>query len=351
MEKFNRDMLQLARGARGLTQGEVARASGVTQALISRIENGLDVPSEEVLSFLSSALRFPRAFFFEESRALGLPQYHYRKRARLGARILQKIEADTNIRRMHVQKLCRSFEIGHRVSTPVIDLDSAQLTPQQAAQQLRGYWTIPRGPIDDLTAIVESAGIVIIPMDFGTHLLDALSFRIPGVQPLIFMNCHVPGDRYRFTLAHELAHLILHNLPMSDDKMEEDADKFAAEFLMPALEIRPYLKSPSLGTLGRVKSLWKVSIKSLIFNAYHLKLITPSQYRGLNVNYSKAGYSRGEPFPIELEKPSLLPEMISCHLNNLTYSLDEMARLLLLEVDEFQELYIERRRLQLVVNN
>jgi Zn-dependent peptidase ImmA (M78 family)/DNA-binding XRE family transcriptional regulator len=351
MEKFNRDMVQLARGARGLTQEEVARASGVTQALISRFENGFDVPSEDVLLSLSKALRFPRAFFFEESKTLGLPQYHYRKRAKLGARTLQKIEAETNIRRMHVQKLTRSFEIGHRVATPVIDLDLAQLTPQQAAQQLRGYWTIPRGPIDDLTGIVENAGIVIIPIDFGTHLLDALSFRIPGVQPLVFMNSNVPGDRYRFTLAHELAHLILHNSPMSDDKMEEEADRFAAEFLMPALEIRPYLKSPSLGTLGRIKGLWRVSIKALIFNAFQLKLITPSQYRGLNVNYSKAGYSRGEPFPIELEKPKLLSEMISYHMTTLAYSMREMARFLLLEVDEFQELYIERKPLRLVVSN
>jgi Zn-dependent peptidase ImmA (M78 family)/transcriptional regulator with XRE-family HTH domain len=351
MEIFNRDMLQLARGARGLTQSELASASDVTQALISRIENGLDAPSEEVLSSLSKALHFPRAFFFEEDRALGLPQYHYRKRAKLGARILQKIEADTNIRRIHVQKLSRSFELGHRVNTPIIDLDLAELTPQQAAQQLRGYWTIPRGPIDNLTAIVERAGIVIIPVNFGTHLMDALSFRIPGVQPLIFINCNLPGDRYRFTLAHEVAHLILHNSPMSDDKMEEEADKFAAEFLMPAIEIRPYLKSPSLGTLGRVKGLWKVSIKSLIVNSYHLKLITPSQYRGLNVNYSKAGYSKGEPFPIELERPSLLPEMVAYHIQNLSYSAQEIARLLLLEVDEFQDIYLEKKRLRLVVNN
>jgi Zn-dependent peptidase ImmA (M78 family)/transcriptional regulator with XRE-family HTH domain len=351
MENFNRDMLRLARGARGLTQEEVARASGVTQALISRIENALDAPSEEVIAALCKALHFPREFFFQDNRALGLPQYHYRKRAKLGARTLQKIEADTNIRRMHVERLARSFEIGHRVGVPVIDLELTQLTPQQAAQQLRGHWTIPRGPIEDLTEIVESAGIVIIPLDFGTHLLDALSFRIPGMPPLVFMNSNLPGDRYRFTLAHELAHLILHNAPMSDDKMEEEADTFAAEFLTPAIEIRPYLSVPSLGKLGRVKGLWKVSIKSLIVNAYRLKFITPSQYRGLNVNYSKAGYSRGEPFPIDVEKPKLIMSMLDHHINNLTYTTGELSRLLLLETDEFRELYLAKRRLRLVVNN
>lgn len=236
MEKFNRDMLHLARCARGFTQDETARAAGVTQALISRIENGMDVPSEDVLAALSRAVRFPVSFFFQEGSASGLPQYHYRKRAKVGSRVLQKIEAHTNIRRMHIQKLAKSFQVGGGASVPVIDLDLTQQTPQQAAQQLRGFWMIPRGPIENVTTIVERAGAVVITLDFETPLLDALSFRMPGLPPLIFMNRNVPGDRYRFTLAHELAHLVLHNAPMNDDQMEDEADKFAAELLIPAME-------------------------------------------------------------------------------------------------------------------
>jgi hypothetical protein len=72
------------------------------------------------------------------------------------------------------------------------------------------------------------------------------------------MNSTVPGDRYRFTLAHELAHLVLHNHPAGDEEMETEADEFAAEFLMPAKEVRPYVAAPSLGRLGRAKAHWKV---------------------------------------------------------------------------------------------
>ena len=84
------------------------------------------------------------------------------------------------------------------------------------------------------------------------------------MPPLIFMNAAMPGDRYRFTLAHELAHLVLHNQPETDEAMEEQADEFASEFLLPAKEIRPYLARPSLGGLARVKPYWKVSIKALL---------------------------------------------------------------------------------------
>lgn len=349
-EAFNRDMLQVARAARGFTQGELAERAGVTQALISKLENGLTPdPMSETVEALSRALRFPMAFFYAGEKPHGLPPFHYRRRARLGVRALNKIEADINIRRIHLSRLLQSFELRPARDFPAIDLERHLWSPRDAAQHLRGYWMAPRGPVEDLTALVERAGAVVVQVDFGTALLDALSFRLPALPPLIFMNSAVPGDRYRFTLAHELAHLLLHNQPENDDEMERQADEFAAEFLMPAKEVRPYLASPSLGKLARAKSFWKVSIKALIVQAHRLKLITPNQYTGLNVNYSKAGYGRfGEPFPIPIEKPNALSAAVAFHLDELRYSVQEMAELLMLTVDEFREAYTQQPRLRIV---
>ena len=130
--------------------------------------------------------------------------------------------------------------------------------------------------------------------------------------------------------------------------MEVQADQFAAELLMPAKEIRPYLAAPSLGSLARVKPYWKVSIKALIVQCDRLKLITPNQYTGLNVNYSKAGYAKGEPFPIPVETPSLLTAALRYHLTELGYSFEELAALLLMEPAEFEDTYTVRPRLRLV---
>lgn len=347
--EFNRAMLQVARAARGFTQGELAERAGVTQALISKLENGLTSdPSPDTVTALSLSLNLPTAFFYCAEKPHGLPPFHYRKRSKLGKKALDKIEADINLRRMHLARLLTSYEVNSTRDFPSIDLDKMQWTPQQAAEYLRGYWMIPRGPIENLTEIVERAGAIIIQLDFDTSLLDALSFRLPGMPPLIFMNSAVPGDRYRFTLAHELAHLVLHNHPETEEQMEEQADEFSAELLMPAREIRSYLSQPSLGKLARVKAYWKVSIKALIVQCSRLKLITPSQYTGLNVNYSKAGYSRGEPFPIPMEKASRLSDAIKFHLQTLNYSLEEIAQLLMLNVSEFSALYTEQPRLRRV---
>lgn len=345
---FNRAMLSVARAARGFTQSSLAKAAGVTQALISKLESGMTPdPTDETIEALANALRVPVALLECAERPHGMPQFHYRKRARLGRKALDKIEAQINIRRIHTERLLRSYDI-EADDFPVIDLENLGWTAQEAAQHIRGLWMLPRGPIDNLTEAIERAGAVVIQIDYGTRLLDALSFRLPGLPPLIFMNSSVPGDRYRFTLAHELAHLILHNAPETDENMEEQADQFAAELLTPAKEIRPYLSSPSLGSLARIKPYWKVSIKALIVRCERLKLITPNQYTGLNVNYSKAGYSKGEPFPIPVESPSILSSALNHHLADLGYSINELAQLLLMEPSEFEEMYTARPRLRLV---
>ena len=338
--QFNRSMLSLARSAKGFTQSELAKAARVTQALISKLESGLTVdPSQETVEAIAKALHVPISFLVSDERPHGLPQFHYRKRAKLGRKALDAIEAQMNIRRIHAARLFKSYELDIE-RFPAIDLVNLGWTAQQAAQHMRGLWMLPRGPVDNLTEAVEANGAVVIQIEFGTNLLDAMSFRIPGLPPLIFMNKDMPGERYRFTLAHELAHLLLHNQPESDENMESQADEFAGEFLMPAKEIRPYLVSPSLGSLARVKPYWKVSIKALCVQCIKLKIITPNQFTGLMVNYSKARYGKfGEPFPIPLEKPSALGDAISYHMRQLGYSVEEMASLLMMETDIFQETY------------
>jgi Zn-dependent peptidase ImmA (M78 family)/DNA-binding XRE family transcriptional regulator len=347
---FNRDMFQVARAARGFTQGELAKEAGITQALISKLDNGLVTdPTDDTVTALARALKYPVGFFYSEEKPHGLPPFHFRKRASLGSKVLGKIEADINIRRIHLERLLRSYELPKGRDFPILDLEKHQWTPRDAAQHLRGAWMLPRGPIEDLTAVVERAGAIVVQLDFDTSRIDALSFRLPGMPPLIFMNSSVPGDRYRFTLAHEIAHLACHNHPETDECMEEQADEFAAELLMPAKEIRPYLAYPSLAKLGQAKQYWKVSMKALIVQSSRLSMITPSQYTNMNVNYSKAGYAKfGEPFPIPMEKPSALSEAIRHHLETLRYSTDEMAELLMLSTEEFSALYESRPRLRIV---
>jgi Zn-dependent peptidase ImmA (M78 family)/DNA-binding XRE family transcriptional regulator len=349
--RFNPEMLKLAREAREFTQSDLASHSKVTQALISKIENGLiTAPSDDVVMKFAEAVRFPTGFFYEKVKILGLPHYHYRKRSKIGAKILNQIGATINIRFQHISKLLRSFENPVEKPIPQYDLDDAGITPEKVAERLRGYWMLPRGPIADLVDLIESAGGIVILCRFGTSLLDGISFRAEGMPPLFFMNRDVPGDRFRFSLAHELGHMVMHTIPGDDERMEDEAHRFAAAFLMPAAEIRPYLAVPKLSALARVKAYWKVSIKSLIKRAYDLKLITDNQYRWLNVQYAKS-FKSGEPVSIEIEHPSRLREMVQYHLRELKYTIRELANFLLINKEDLERVYVPQAGIRLVSSN
>lgn len=346
MEKFNHYMMTLARDSRGLTQAELAERLDVGQGTLSKYETGFAEPPSEFVSQLAEELGFLPAFFYEPGRPYGLPPFHYRRRKKLSAKALARIVAEMNIRRLHISKLLISFGSRTNRFIPEIDADEYRgksrgpLMPEDAARVIREMWMLPSGPIPNMVELLESNGGIVVPCDFGTDLLDAMSQRIEGLPVLFFVNINAPTDRLRHTLAHELGHMVMHTiLVKSDEEMEDEADEFAGAFLLPASEIRPQLRRFDLRQLANLKLLWKVSMAAIAVRADRLKLITPYQSKMFWIEMSKLGYRKREPNEPPKEHPSLLRQMVSYHLKKLNYSVGELASLLHLTVTEFQEMY------------
>lgn len=347
---FNPDMLRIARDRMGVTQDDLAASAGVTQALISKLEHGfIHEPSTDVSERLAHALNVPPAFFYEAGRAVGFPHFHQKELLKLTAKPLARVNAILNIQRQQIAKLLRSYEIEAIKPIPQIDLDEAGLTPERVAERLRAYWMLPRGPVPSVVDLIEGAGGIVILSNFGTALLSCISFRSEGLPPLFFMNREVPGDRFRVHLAQELGHIVMHTLPADDSKMQEEARRFADAFLMPAADVKPYLIDAKMASLGRIKAYWKVPIKSLLERTYDLKLITDSQYKIYKAQYTKF-FKQGEGDTVPLENPTKLRDIIRYHREKLGYTIDEMAKLLAVNVQEI-EAYFGRKPLRLVVSN
>jgi Zn-dependent peptidase ImmA (M78 family) len=225
-----------------------------------------------------------------------------------------------NIRRLHVTKLLVSFTWKTNSFIPEIDRDEYRgrgkgaLTTEDAARLVREMWLLPKGPISNMVELLESNGGIVIPCDFGTDLLDALSQRIDGLPILFFVNVATPADRLRHTLAHELGHMVMHTVTVkSDEEMEDEADAFAGAFLLPADEIRPQLRRFDLRQLANLKLHWKVSMAAIAVRADRLKLITPYQSKMFWIEMSRLGYRKREPNEPLKETPIFLRQMISFH--------------------------------------
>jgi Zn-dependent peptidase ImmA (M78 family) len=157
---------------------------------------------------------------------------------------------------------------------------------------------------------------------------------------LFFMNINASADRLRHTLAHELAHMVLHTTGFkADEEMEREADEFAGAFLLPADEIRPHLRRFNLPHLANLKTHWKVSMAALAVRADRLQLITPYQAKMFWIEMSKLGYRKREPVELAPERPKLLGDMILYHRRELGYSTGDMAQVLCLTETDFMSMY------------
>lgn len=336
----NPDMVILGRESRGLSQKGLAENLSVTQGRVSRIEQGQLVVSGELLADLSRVLDYPQHFFLQEGTrvGVGIAEIFHRKRQDVPKSALAKIYAQMEIRIKHVAILLLDQPIHMTVCRLTIDEHDGR--PDEIARRIREMWQLPSGPIEDLTATVEKAGILVVPIDFGTNRVDAISRWVPGLPPLLFINIHSPKDRYRYSLAHELGHIVMHEFPSPD--IEDQANRFAAEFLLPAHEIQSDLLDLSLAKLARLKRYWKVSMAALLKRAQDLEKITPNQARYLWMQMAKLGYRTREPVELDIkgEQPSLLKKQIEAYLKNYDNSITGLSKHLALNESELRALYL-----------
>lgn len=339
---LNPKMITLARESRGFTQKELSERLSVTPGWLSRVEGGLRGIQEQHLKKLSRILDYPVEFFYLKQPIYGpgITEVFHRKRQSLSEKMLCKIHANINVRTMNISELLNGVDIGDVEIRP-IELSDFDGSAKEVARIVRASWNVPRGPIDNLTSLIENARGIVIPCDFTTNKIDAVSRWPIGMPPLFFVNKHIPSDRLRFTLCHELGHIIMHQNTV-DPFMESQADEFSAEFLMPEKEIRPYLTNVTLDKLAVLKPYWKVSMAALLKRATDLGVISARHARTLWMNIGKAGYRVREPVELDIspEPPFLQDEIVNVYLDDMEYTVSELGNLLKLFDNDVSEMYL-----------
>lgn len=350
-KRINHHMISLARESRGLSQSDLAKRLNVTQGKISKIESGLLNPTDEMISELRNILSYPESFFYQSQNIYSLGMSFYRKHKTLTKSIQVYTNANINIERIQIQKLLNSVQLSNKIEHIEID-KSKNMGPEKIARLVRKLWNVKRGPIENLTKLLEEAGIIVVFTDLGTSKFSGVSVLSENGTYIIFVNSNMPSDRIRFTLAHELGHIIMHRQSQSES-MEPEADLFASEFLMPSEDISHQLYKLSLEKLANLKVYWKVSMQAILKRAEQLGKITERYARYLWMQMGKYGYRTNEPsqFNIPIEKPTLLAEIIQVHLTELGFSMKDLSEFLCCIYEEFKNKYypeVQNPKLKLV---
>lgn len=309
--------LRAARCAQGLSLSALAKRSGISAPTLSRLENGAREATNEETESLATALSIPAKALCRPlvSERLGLSGFYHRKLSRAGSRSVDKVEAQCVLDVVAIRELISLADVDMPESVMTIHLDDARGDPERAANMVRLAWQIPRGPIRDICAVVEKAGCLVIHSDFGIPEIDGLYQKVRGTPPIFWVNSRKPLERVRWSIAHELGHLILHEEEPVDDKVaEEQAELFARAFLMPTGDFRSECPSRlGIPELVEMKRRWRCSMVAIVRRAHNVGRISDQQYKNLMIAMSKRGWRKSEPYPITGESPTLLASAVkSC---------------------------------------
>lgn len=334
----DRRSLVLVREANGWTQRELADRAGVNQSTISKAENGLAELKGELLVQVARALDCPVSLLTYPTPESGLDVsclHHRRRASRLTVAAKNKIEAVAHLSRLSVERL-----LAGQFNTPVAVARVSELEPPDpvvVAAQVREELDLPGGPVANLVGALEAAGVVVFQRPLGSTAQDAVSSWPHGGDrlPLLIVNFGLSGDRQRFTIAHELGHLVMHRVP--GDDQEKEADLFAASLLAPADDIRDDLNGLTTAQFRRLLELkpkWGMSVAALIRRAFDIGEISDRQYREFQLRINRLGWKTSEPIDVPAEHPRVVHDALQRRLEN-GQTVTELARLALMTEDSF----------------
>ena len=197
-----------------MTQAQLSKISDVPPSTISRYEQGTLNVTNEKLPRIADALQYPVSFFYRSVTLRGAEggAVFHRKQQSLSTGKLYQAHAMAETRRLEITTMLASLDV-QAEPLPRYPVDLYDDDPEKIARSVRTLMSIPPGPIFNLTATLERNDCMIVAHDFGSPKIDGFSQR-PNYPPcFIHLNAALPPDRWRWTLAHELGHVIMHDDP------------------------------------------------------------------------------------------------------------------------------------------
>lgn len=316
------ERIRTARYLLGISQEELATATGVSKQLISAVESGTRLATESLLAAAASATALPRSFFDAVPPELPPDTLRFRKLATAKRGETKRTEALLGEIFRVVQGLMIEAHYPPPNLPTILD-DPAPDDIERLAEETREALGIgPDGPVRHVTRACERGGIAVVPLSLPGEEVGAgetvghfgASCWPGGSEPgLIGYFPGGEGDRQRYTLGHELGHLVLHSRRRFITDPEAEANRFAGAFLIPrerALEA--WSDAPlTLRNFQFMKAHWGVSIQALIMRGAQLGLIDETRKTSLFKQISARGWRKAEPVLVHREEPVLVWKLLT----------------------------------------
>jgi Zn-dependent peptidase ImmA (M78 family)/DNA-binding XRE family transcriptional regulator len=303
------ERIRQIRLARGLSLRALAEKMGCVSAqAISNYETNKDTPGSSVLLSLADALGVSLADLFKRTTVrLGEPAYRkcasmsQRSRHALQSAVTLQVERHLEVEAIFSLDAHRALELPSSFREPIARISDVE----GRAYELRRHWGLADHPIENLIEVLEDHGILVVCVSEDSKF-DGCTYPDAEI-PIIVVNDNKPGDRFRFDLAHELAHLVL-RFPdgWTEKQQEKAAHRFAGAFLVPAsraiAELGESRARITVLELSELKLKYGMSVQAWLHRARDLGILSENAYRAVWKMLSARGLAKrelGEPYPLE----------------------------------------------------
>lgn len=335
---FDPRRLTLGRHRSGWTKRRLAGAIGVTPTAVSQYERGHARPSASALSRIAVHLGLPVPYFAagRPLTTVGPVDAHFRslrdtraaEREQALATVAHLVELATVLERvvrlpsldMPAPSTRSTIPRGSEPPSADVGILAADGPgddrPEVAARELRRTWRLSPGPLPHLVRHIERHGVIVAMARFSaSDRIDAFSCWPSTLRrPVMVLTRYYRNVlRRRYSAAHELGHLLLHRQAKPGSAgNEREADRFAAELLMPADDIAPVLPTRlDLAQLVELQQQWGVSVQALLRRCHDLATVGPNTYQRGMIAIRRLGWSHDEPTaPYTGEWPAMLAEAL-----------------------------------------
>ncbi|QEC52817.1 Zn-dependent peptidase ImmA (M78 family) [Anseongella ginsenosidimutans] len=309
MNQLFADRFKSARLLNGYSLQGLADAMGnkVSKQALHKYEKGEVIPDSEKISLLSDVLNVRPDYFFREMK-VELGAIEYRKLKKMPAKEGHKVIEQTRECLSRYLELEEILGIAQEFSNPLKDFPEVSTHDQvdEAATRLRTEWGLGTGPIFNIPELFEDKHIKVVEIDADVSF-DGMQTWVNGETiPVIAYNKNIANklDRIRFTLLHELAHLLLKiDKSLTDGQKERLCHQFAGAVLLPKntllVELGQRRSRLSINELGNIKKQYGISMQALVMRANACGIVN-SHYTSQFFNLMKQmNWRKEEPIAYE----------------------------------------------------
>ena len=333
--------LKRIRLLKNLSLKDAGNLLNMTATAISKYEKGEILPDSKKLIDFANAYNVKSIEILKVYNVPKMKFTSFSKKKRLTGQNLELLE---ELIQDEVAKYLEIIEMNN------IDADNIKLKKylcnnsedaEKAANDFRNYIKISnKQPISDLINILENLGIIIIQIknpDNRFDDFDGLSEIVNNIPVIVLLDGIKDGARQRFTIAHELGHLVLN---INNDELDEEklCNRFASALLMPKEAIINefgYSRGNiNFFELTAFKNEFKVSYAAIVYRLKDLNIISEYLYKKLSIFLSQR-IGKNDPKPIQPETSFQFKKIVYKLEADEIISVNKACELLGVTVDEY----------------